>query len=457
VVERGVAAPAPVRRSPRFGAILLIIVAAALGLRLAYVVVIKDRPDGFYDAIYYQLQSEGLANGEGFSILRRDQPNADHPPMTALVLAPASWAFGLSEDELPQRLTMALLGAGVVGLIGLAGNRVAGRRVGLVAGAVAALYPNFFMNDGILMAETLSAACVAATVWCVYGAMQERSWRWIVALGVIGGIGMLTRAELALLIPAIVLPALLTRRDRPMAERVRGCVVVCVIAGVVVLPWVVRNLTTFEEPVLLSYGDGALLLGANCDTTYSGNLMGSWEDDCYAQVRPRRDLSVQAARQRDAALTYVGDHFDRLPAVMAVRVLRTWGIWRPFHQARLSTTEGRPIEAAWAGMAMYYVRLVLAVAGAVLMRRRRLVFWPLVVLAVFVTVMSAVSYGTIRFRIPAEVSIVVLASVTLVWLWERVSPIGGVRALGEEGVRSGGGHVEPPATGLDTRQTHEAS
>jgi 4-amino-4-deoxy-L-arabinose transferase-like glycosyltransferase len=105
---------------------------------------------------------------------------------------------------------------------------------------------------------------------------------------------------------------------------------------------------------------------------------------------------------------------------MAVRVLRTWGIWRPFHQARLSTTEGRPIEAAWAGMAMYYPLLVLAVAGAVLMRRRRLVFWPLVVLAVFVTAMSALSYGTIRFRIPAEVSIVVLAAVTLVWIWDRL-------------------------------------
>jgi hypothetical protein len=183
---------------------------------------------------------------------------------------------------------------------------------------------------------------------------------------------------------------------------------------------VIRNLVTFEEPVLLSYGDGALLLGANCDTTYRGELTGSWEDDCYARIRPTRDLSVQAARQRDAALTYIGDHLDRVPSVMAVRVLRTWGIWQPFQQARLSTTEGRPIEAAWAGMAMYYVLLVLAVAGALLLRRRRVVFWPLVVLAVFVTVMSAVSYGTIRFRIPAEVSIVVLASVTLVWLWDRL-------------------------------------
>jgi 4-amino-4-deoxy-L-arabinose transferase-like glycosyltransferase len=411
---------APRRAAPRFGVVLLVIVVAALALRIGYVAVIKDRPDGFYDAIYYQLQSEGLANGEGFSILRRDQPNADHPPMTALVLSPASWAFGLSEDELPQRLTMALLGAVVVGLVGLAGNRVAGRRVGLTAAVVAAVYPNFFMNDGILMAETLSAGCVAAIVWCVYGAMQERRWRWVVALGVVGGIAMLTRAELALLIPAVVLPALLTRRERPMGDRVRDAVVVCAIAGVVILPWVFRNLTTFEEPVLLSYGDGALLLGANCDTTYHGRLMGSWEDDCYAKIRPTRDLSVQAARQRDAALTYAGDHLGRLPVVMAARVLRTWGIWSPFQQARLSSTEGRPIEAAWAGMAMYYVLLVLAVAGAVIMRRRRLVFWPLVVLAVFVTVMSALSYGTIRFRIPAEVGIVVLAAVTLVWLWDAV-------------------------------------
>jgi hypothetical protein len=67
---------APRRAAPRFGVVLLVVVAAALALRIGYVAVIKDRPDGFYDAIYYQLQSEGLANGEGFSILRRDQPNA---------------------------------------------------------------------------------------------------------------------------------------------------------------------------------------------------------------------------------------------------------------------------------------------------------------------------------------------------------------------------------------------
>jgi hypothetical protein len=39
---------------------------------------------------------------------------------------------------------------------------------------------------------------------------------------------------------------------------------------------------------------------------------------------------------------------------------------------------------------------------------------------VYVTVMSALSYGTIRFRIPAEVAIVVLAAVTLVWLWDAL-------------------------------------
>jgi len=58
----------------------------------------------------------------------------------------------------------------------------------------------------------------------------------------------------------------------------------------------------------------------------------------------------------------------------------------------------------------------LAVAGAVIVRRRRRLVWPLVATAVTVTIVAASTYGQQRFRIAAEPAILVLAAVTLVEL-----------------------------------------
>jgi hypothetical protein len=54
-----------------------------------------------------------------------------------------------------------------------------------------------------------------------------------------------------------------------------------------------------------------------------------------------------------------------------------------------------------------------AVAGGVLLRRRRVPITPLVAQFAIVTLTAAAIYGLVRFRVPAEVSLVVLAAVAL--------------------------------------------
>ena len=51
----------------------------------------------------------------------------------------------------------------------------------------------------------------------------------------------------------------------------------------------------------------------------------------------------------------------------------------------------------------------LAIAGLVLLRRRRRALWPLVATAVTVTIVAASTYGQQRFRIAAEPALLVLA------------------------------------------------
>jgi hypothetical protein len=68
---------------------------------------------------------------------------------------------------------------------------------------------------------------------------------------------------------------------------------------------------------------------------------------------------------------------------------------------------------------MYYVLALLTSAGADVLRRRRTTVWPLLVPIVLATVIAITTQGAVRYRAPAEVSLVVLAAVALDALWTR--------------------------------------
>ena len=122
------------------------------------------------DQYYYSLAAEALAEGRGFVVPWFDtvtQPAADHPPLTALVAVPASLLPGWS--VLPQRLTMCVIGAVAVVVIGYLGRQVAGRRTGLVAGGLAGVAPALWINDGLIMSESLGALTVGGVLLALTG------------------------------------------------------------------------------------------------------------------------------------------------------------------------------------------------------------------------------------------------------------------------------------------------
>jgi hypothetical protein len=110
-----------------------------------------------------------------------------------------------------------------------------------------------------------------------------------------------------------------------------------------------------------------------------------------------------------------------VPAVAAVRLLRTFDLWSPGPATRLEAGIGdRDLTTYRIGVAVYYLLLPLAVAGAVILRRRREP--PLAILmapVALVVVVAVLGYGTPRFRVPAEITLVVLAAVALAALAGR--------------------------------------
>ena len=389
--------------------------ALALAVRLAYLLAFKRDSPPLGDAIYYSGEALTIARGHWFTHPYVVGPAADHPPGTAVLLAPADWVAPGS--LFAQRLLVTLVGVAVVVLIGLLTRRLAGDRAGIIAAVIAALYANLWMNDVLTMSETFSAAFILFALFALYWYADAPGVARAAVAGAVIGVAVLVRAELALLAPLVLLPLIL----RSGHQRLRQLAAAAAALLAVNAPWFVYNLTRFDDVVLVSTNDGLTIRGANCDKTYNGIGLGFWDLSCALDdpAPAGSDESEQSTWWRDHGFEYMTANLDRLPAVMTVRVLRTWSLYEPEQMNALNQGEDRERWASKLGVYSFWLLAPVAVAGAVVLRRRRVLLLPLLALPVIVTLVAASFYGLVRFRLPAEISVVVLAAVAVDALMSR--------------------------------------
>lgn len=437
-VEQMVSGLAQRWRASAFRAQLAVVAAAGFLFRVVYVVVAKrnhtlDTVDIFPgDQFYYSLAADALATGKGFVTPWHGLPGidpavqashaADHPPLTAIVATPASWLpGGQGEHIFEQRFMMCLVGAGVIVMIGLLGRQLAGRAIGLTAAGIAAVYPALWINDGLVMAESLTVFFIAGAVWTVLRYRKNPSGRLAVQLGVWVGFAALARAESLLLMLLMVAPVMILSHQRWL-DRTRAVVASGTLAVLVITPWAVPNLLRFNEPVLMSTNDGLTLIGANSPQTYEGGAIGFWSLEYankLAEGIPEfqvADTSEQSRIWRDAAFAYIGDNLDDQPRVMAARVGRLWSVFRPLQMSDFNTGEGRESWASNLAFVGFWVAAPLALIGWWRLGRERVTRWPFAVLALHVSLIGALFYGIPRFRAPAEIAVVVCAATAIHWL-----------------------------------------
>lgn len=400
-----------------FGGLVL----AAAVWRVLYVLMFKVDDDVVGDQIYYSGQAVAIANGNWFADpFIPGAYAADHAPLTALAVAPASWDD--AEPFVAQRLLMAMYGTAVVAGIGLVTRWLTDRVTSLVAVAIAAVYANLWMNDALIMAETPSALAVVLVLFASYRFDLSRSTRDAVVMGLAVGLAGLARAELLLLGVVLVLPMVLfgqhasaDRRRRVFHLAVAGLAAVALVS-----PWIIRNQVRFDETVTMSTQDGLTLVGTNCPAAFEGPGRGFWHLSCAfaVPVPDGADQSVRSAIYRDVAVDYLGDHLDQVPSVVVARLGRGLSVWQVDAMATLNQGEGRERLASWIGVVQFWTLVPLAAYGLVAwpVAQRR---WPMLALILMSVLTIAALYGIPRFRIAAEVAIVVCGAIGLVSLVRR--------------------------------------
>ncbi len=386
------------------------------------------------DVLYQFLQGRLIAEGHFFKnglehlATGRLVDSAGDPPLFSLLLG--AWSALGFDTVTWQRVLASLLGAATVVTIAVLGRRLAGDIAGWVAGALAAVHPLLWINDTMLMSESLYQPAVVAViaVACAYAAAPSR--RLAVATGVMIGIAALVRAEAALLGVVLLVPLMMLGRSLAVRERWRHLLVGGLASLAVVSPWLVYNNLRFEAPVTLTSASGSVLMAGSCDTAWSGPSMGYWAN-CFTELglwdpfeaafpeitnpdhslRAVYDESLVDEFNRREALGYIGDNLDRYPLVMMARAGRVLEVFRVSDTLMWAwKIEGRWRGPSTVGLAMYYALLVPAAFGAWRLRRAGvrltpfLAWWPLVI------VTAALTFGLTRYRVPVDVAMILLAS-----------------------------------------------
>jgi len=385
------------------------------------------------DAYFYHYGANLLVSGHGlinpYLYIPHDAhhavQSASFPPLFILLVAVPS-ALGL-KTFLAERVWCCVLGAAAIVVCGYTGREIAGRRVGLIAAFLVAVYPNIWMTDELALSETIAPLLVAGVLWCAYRFWKAPTVPRAVWLGASLGVAMLGRDELTLLVVFIMVPLVLLAKALTWRRRTVTLAVGLATVALVVGPWVGYNLSRFDKPVFISSGLGVTLASADCAATYSGPYEGYWSMPCalhYAgepSVDTHADESVEGAQLQHLALDYVRAHLNRLVPVTLAKLGRAFGFFHPMQQMHLdSYVETRPYRWAVTGLVAYYGLLALSIGGTVLLRRRRIPSFPLWAVGLDVVCSVALTFGQTRYRTTFEVSLVLLAAVQLEWFWSRL-------------------------------------
>lgn len=413
-------------RTHRFASRLALIAIAGFVLRVVYDVALRHHRVGG-DGFRYHFGALFLADGQGFVnplgafLGKAHVPDTGHPPAWTILLAGAT-KVGL-RSWLQHQIVTSVVGTATIVMVGLAANAVRGIRAGLIAAALTAVYPFTFLYEREVLSEPLALLGVATTIWVAYRFLEAPGPRLAIALGVLVGLLAMTKSDLIDIAVLLVVPLILSRRSVDIRRRVTWLILAGTVCVAIMAPWSIYLSTRFDRTVLVSGSIGGAMAAGNCAQTYKGERFAYYAFGCNlglgkspGPVAPDNiapDPIAADARLRRRATDYMRDHAGRVPLVMAARIGRTFGVFRPFQQMRLETERGTPEWVFRVGFFAYWALLPLAAAGAVITRRRGTPIYPLLTFPVAAALSVLLTIGAVRYRAPAEIVLVILAAVAL--------------------------------------------
>jgi 4-amino-4-deoxy-L-arabinose transferase-like glycosyltransferase len=403
-VVAGVAGPGPSADHASSRGTWIAVLAVALIARLVFVIVVP-RVIVWADAREYDELARWLVDRGTYG------PQALRAPGYPTLMAAVYLIFGKS--LLALRLVEAVLGTVAVGIVGAIGSRLFGRRAGLIAAALMALHPVLAFLPSTQYSENTVVLAIALALGAAFEAWRKDSWwRWAAA-GVFLGAATLVRPNAILVWPGLAfgfMVALLHQR--------RGWFLPLLVTSLAlvltILPWTLRNHQVHGRWFFVATGGGrSLWLGNNPWT----------ECVTWASVQPDSATQADIRRMPD------GFALDRYYQLKGVEFIRE----HPAQAARLYWVKlgnlfalypepyTRNFMSAWVRWAQGLASVTIYIGALLAFRRWRAepALWPLTASIVTFSLVNALYYSVLRYRMVVEPCLLLMAGLGWASIWEQ--------------------------------------
>jgi len=373
---------------------LIAILVAAFALRVFAAVIVPDQSVMLGDPVAYR--------EVGKSLWATGQMNALYfmPLYPALVAV-----FG---PGWPQLLIDIALSTVLVWLIyELTDAIFASKRAAVLAAAVAAVYPYFIFYSIVGLTETLFMVLLLSAYLCWYRNAY-------IAASVFSVLGILTRPVLDPLAPLLLLYFAIAIRGLSIKAAAKYLAIYVGIYCVLMAPWWLHNYKAYQTFVRLNLGSGVALLSGNSPSNQSGGI----DNNLNATMAPFAEIADPVARDKAmqrAALNYIKEDPGRFLIQAAKRFQRVWSPWPQTEEY------SRPLYKLISFCSFIPV-LLLALVFVVLYGRtyfRRIA--PLLLFIVYLNSLHLVFPASLRYRLPVEPFLIILAAAGAVHLVDRWS------------------------------------
>jgi 4-amino-4-deoxy-L-arabinose transferase-like glycosyltransferase len=298
------------------------------------------------------------------------------------------------------------------------------RKAAIIAAAITATYPFFIYYQGLLLSETLYTSLLVAAFAALY------RWRaaglhidaWLVLTNIMFGLAAWVKPTLLLLPPVLIFGvSWFWARDIARASKV-GAIATVIFASMLA-PWSIRNAFIFDAFVPFTTSSGSnLYLGNNAANVEFGI---DWNKDVEKDTVARIDSLPELARQKaykDTAIEWIVSHPADFAQGIVTKFFRYWNVVP-------NAAEFRGGLFPIVSLLSFGPILLLAMSCVLLKRHQELA--PLYALIVIFTALHCVVIASLRYRLPIEPFLIVMASGALSAAWRRLTVVRLIPALTE--------------------------
>ena len=403
--------------------IWLAVLSVALVMRLAFVAVVP-RVIAWSDGREYDELARRLVDHGTYGL------RALRAPGYPTLMAAAYLVFGKS--LLALRLVEAALGTVTVGLVGVIGTRLFGRCAGLIAASLTALHPVLAFLPSTQYSENTVVLVIALALGAAFGAWRKGGWwRWATA-GALLGVATLVRPNAILMWPGLALGFMVV-----LVRERRGWFLPLLVASLALVlaitPWEVRNHRVFGRWFFITTGGGrSLWLGNNPWTDCVTSVYAQPDSATQAEIGRLPDEFALDAYYHRKAVEFIRDHPARAARLYGIKLGNLFALYpEPYTRSFMS---------AWARWAQGLASVVVY-AGVLLAFRRwrdEPALWPLTASIVAYSLVNALYYSVLRYRMVFEPCLLLMAGLGWAGAWAH-------RGAGRAKVRrsDGAGPVAP--------------